>query len=80
MKLIFLISILVLIFARTKKASGTSISVEQLGSLLRKYPSTSIIDVRTIGEFNGPLDHIDGAKLIPLSVISTPIANLKSDN
>ena len=69
MKLIFLISILVLVFACTKKASGTSISVEQLRSLLRRNPSTTIIDVRTIGEFNGPLGHIDGAKLIPLSKI-----------
>jgi len=80
MKLIFLISILVLIFACTKKASGISISVEQLRSLLRENPSTTIIYVRTIGGFNGPLGHIDGEKLIPLSEISTSIANLKSDN
>jgi len=58
---------LIIIFACTRKASGTSISVEQFRSLLRENPNTTIIDVRTVEEFDGTLGHIDGAKLIPLS-------------
>ena len=80
MKLIFLISILMLIFACSKKGSGASISVEQLRSLLGENPNTTIIDVHTVGEFNGPLGHITGANSIPLSEIPTSIIDLKSDN
>ena len=55
-----------------------SISVAELRSLLRENLNATIIDVRTLGEFNGPLGHIDGAISIPLSEISNSIINLKS--
>ena len=78
MKLIILISILLVLFACTKKVAESSISVEQLRSLLRENPNAALIDVRTTGEFHGPLYHIDGAKSIPLSKISTSIVGLES--
>ena len=78
MKLIILISILLVLFACTKKVAESSISVEQLRSLLRENSNTALIDVRTTGEFHGPLYHIDGAKSIPLSKISTSIVSLES--
>ena len=79
MKLIILISISLILFACTKKVAESSISVEQLRSLLRENPNAALIDVRTTGEFYGPLYHIDGAKSIPLSKISTSIVGLESD-
>ena len=78
MKLIFLISILIILSACSKRMSGKSISVVELHSLIRKNLNTTIIDVRTAGEFNGPLGHIDSAKAVPLSEISKFIINLKS--
>ena len=78
MKLIFLISILIILSACSKRMSGKSISVVELHSLIRKNLNTTIIDVRTAGEFNGPLGHIDRAKSVPLSEISKFIINLKS--
>ena len=69
-----------LIFACSKKGSGTSISVEQLRSLVGENPNTTIIDVHTVGEFNGPLGHITGANSIPISEIPTSIIDLKNDN
>jgi len=78
MKLIFLISILVILFACSKGTIKKSISVVELGSLLRENLNVTIIDVRTAGEYNGPLGHIDGAISIPLSEISSSIINLKS--
>ena len=79
MKLIILISTLLVLFACTKKkVAESSISVEQLRSLLRENPNAALIDVRTTGEFYGPLYHIDGAKSIPLSEILTSIVDLES--
>jgi len=78
MKLIFLISILVILFACSKGTIKKSISVVELGSLLRENLNVTIIDVRTAGEYNGPLGHIEGAISIPLSEISSSIINLKS--
>ena len=78
MKLILLISILVILFACSKGMNERSISVAELRSLLRENLNATIIDVRTLGEFNGPLGHIDGAISIPLSEISNSIINLKS--
>ena len=78
MKLILLISILVILFACSKGMNKRSISVAELRSLLRENLKATIIDVRTLSEFNGPLGHIDGAISIPLSEISNSIINLKS--
>lgn len=80
MKFIYLIPIIALIFACTKKGGGSSISVEQLLSRLGEDPNTTIIDVRTVGEFNGPLGHIAGATSIPLSEIPASINSLKDDD
>ena len=80
MKILISIFILLILFACSKKVRQSSISVEQLRSLLRDNPNTALIDVRTSGEFNGPLYHIDGAQSIPLSDLSTYIANLKSED
>ena len=80
MKLIILISIWLFLFACTKKVDETSISVEQLRTLLRENPNTALIDVRTKGEFYGLLYHIDGAQSIPLADLSTYIVDLKGED
>jgi rhodanese-related sulfurtransferase len=38
-----------------------------------------IVDVREPDEFNGPLGHVEGAKLIPLGTLSDQTKNLKKD-
>ena len=80
MKILISIFILLILFACSKKVRQSSISVEQLRLLLRDNPNTPLIDVRTAGEFNGPLYHIDGAQSIPLSDLSSYIVDLKSED
>jgi rhodanese-related sulfurtransferase len=41
--------------------------------------AVQILDVREPDEFSGPLGHIHGAKLIPLGVLPTRIAELSKD-
>ena len=80
MKILISIFISLILFSCSKKIMKNSISVEQLRSLLREKPNTTIIDVRTLGEFNGPLYHIDGAQSIPLSNLSAHLVDLKGED
>ena len=80
MKILISIFILLILFACSKKVRQSSISVDQLRLLLRDNSNIALIDVRTAGEFNGPLYHIDGAQSIPLSDLSSYIVDLKSED
>ncbi|MEJ2054907.1 MAG: rhodanese-like domain-containing protein [Calditrichaceae bacterium] len=53
-----------------------SISAEQLQTKLNADSNLVLLDVRTVGEFNGPLGHIEGAILIPVNELSARIDEL----
>ncbi len=80
MKIFISIFILLILFSCSEKEQKSSISVQQLRSLLHDNPNTALIDVRTAREFNGSLYHIKGAQSMPLSVLSTYIADLKNED
>lgn len=52
-------------------------SVAQLHAQRQEVPATFVLDVRTAGEFDGPLGHIDGARLIPVQELSQRLAELQ---
>jgi rhodanese-related sulfurtransferase len=51
----------------------------QPGWLEEHAGQVQIVDVREPGEFNGPLGHIEGAKLIPLGALSKNTGALKKE-
>ncbi len=70
MKFIILIIIFVATFYYLKPSgSGVEISTGELLSITQQEKNPVIIDVRTKGEYNGPLGHINNSILIPLSEI-----------
>jgi len=79
MKFFLILASVVIIFFFIKKDKGNSISIEEFHSLFQQNSKLNIIDVRTTGEYNGPLGHINGAKSIPLSNIQESIKNFNSD-
>ena len=54
-----------------------SITVDTLQSKLQSDTSLVLLDIRTEGEFNGPLGRLDGAILIPLGNLENRIAELE---
>ena len=76
---IFIISILFLSCSSTTSTIN-SISVMELKQKIKEDNSITIIDVRTIGEFNGPLGHISSAQLKPLSEINQTAEELILSN
>lgn len=56
---------------------ATSIAVDDLHHLIDADPETFILDVRTAGEYDGPLGHIDRARLIPVQELAQRMAELQ---
>ncbi len=54
-----------------------SITVAALLDRLKSDPDTYILDVRTPGEYDGPLGHIEGATLIPVQELAGRLAELQ---
>lgn len=54
-----------------------SIDVSQLQAKLKADSNLVLLDVRTEGEFNGSLGHINGAKLIPVSELENRVSELQ---
>jgi len=80
-KYVFFLLILIFLYGCSKaNRSYASVSAEQLRAVIRDNPNAVLIDVRTSGEYNGPLYHIDNAVSIPLSGLSESIKNLDRDN
>jgi len=81
-KNLFNIFIIFLLFYSCSTATTAikSISAMELKQKMRQDHSILIIDVRTAGEFNGPLGHIPSSQLKPLSEIHNIIEELKSIN
>ena len=52
-------------------------SVAQLHAQRQVVPSTFVLDVRTAEEFDGPLGHIEGARLIPVQELAQRLAELQ---
>jgi rhodanese-related sulfurtransferase len=64
----------------TGTTSIESISAMELKQKLRQDKFITIIDVRTVGEFDGPLGHISNAQLKPLSELIQTVEELKLSN
>ena len=81
MKLLNILIIIALIgispFSCTSSSTETSISMSEFKKLYSQNQNINVIDVRTQGEFNGPLGHIPTAKLMPLSNIQESVNILK---
>lgn len=54
-----------------------SITVAELLDRLKTNPDTYVLDVRTPGEYDGPLGHIEGANLIPVQELAGRLAELQ---
>lgn len=54
-----------------------SIAVDDLRNLMDADSETFVLDVRTAGEYDGPLGHIDGARLIPVQKLAQRMAELQ---
>jgi len=54
-----------------------SINADQLQTKLNTDSNMVLLDVRTPGEFNGPLGHMDGAILIPVNELSERVDELE---
>ena len=52
-------------------------SVAQLHAQRQEVASTFVLDVRTAEEFDGPLGHIEGARLIPVQELAQRLAELQ---
>jgi len=60
-----------------QNASLPSVTAEEVQQRLEKKDTTLFfLDVRTPGEFNGPLGHIKGAKLIPVQELDGRVDEL----
>ena len=76
-KYLFFLLILIMLYGCSKvNRDYASVSVEQLRGVIRDNPYAVLIDVRTSGEYNGPLYHIDQAISIPLSNLSESLKDL----
>ncbi|MEA3419889.1 MAG: rhodanese-like domain-containing protein [Campylobacterota bacterium] len=58
-------------------ANFESIAPKQAHTLLEKDNNVTLLDVRTDGEFKQ--EHIQGAKLIPLQILSENLLSLQND-
>jgi len=67
----------IFISCSSSNIKNESITVLELKNKMKLNKSLSIIDVRTVDEFNGPLGHIISAKLKPLSEIRYTVNELK---
>jgi rhodanese-related sulfurtransferase len=79
MKLILLLLIFgITLYYFKPFGSGVEISTNELLGITQKEKNPVIIDVRTKGEYNGPLGHINNSILIPLSEIDERYSELDS--
>ena len=67
---------LVIFFASCVAQDFPSVSAEDAYKMKVEMDSIVFVDVRTEGEFNGPLGHIDDAILIPLDKLEEDINKL----
>ena len=67
--LIIILSFFIQACGQTDKPADSAISARQLAHLQKTKENNLLIDVRTEGEFNGELGHIENAILRPLQQI-----------
>ena len=53
-----------------------AITVEELMERLNSGSATFVLDVRTAEEYDGPLGHIEGARLIPVQELARRVGEL----
>ncbi len=76
-KFIYSLLILSLLVISCSADDLPSITVDTLQSKLQSDTSLVLLDIRTEGEFNGPLGRLDGAILIPLGHLEKRISELE---
>jgi rhodanese-related sulfurtransferase len=59
------------------KISESEITVQQVKTRIDSSDNVLLLDVRTAGEYDGALGHIDSAMLIPLGELENRIAELE---
>lgn len=59
------------------QAAYKSISAQEGLEILETEKDVLLLDVRTPGEFTGPLGHIEGAKLIPVQELAQRISEIE---
>ena len=62
---------------RYREGRPERIEADELQSMLRNDERAEIIDVRSPGEFDGPLGHIDGARNIPVGELEDRLDQLQ---
>lgn len=68
-----------LVLAQDKpKTAYQNITPEEVKARLEKGEKLFLLDVRTPEEYNGPLGHIEGSKLIPLQELDKKYTELDS--
>lgn len=68
------------IFSCAITTSESTIGMDEFKKLYSADSKIYVIDVRTEGEFNGPLGHIPSSTLMPLSNINETVNILKEAN
>ena len=64
------LSVLGFLYGQNQNASFKNITAQQVYEKIQKGEKLILVDVRTHEEFNGPLGHIEGARLIPLDSLA----------
>jgi len=54
-----------------------SVTAEEVKKKIENKENILLLDVRTPGEFNGPLGHLKGATLIPLQILEDSVSTLE---
>ncbi len=62
----------------SKRFDITNITAEEVKQKIERKEDIVLLDVRTVGEFNGSLGHIPGALLIPLNELRNRVSELDS--
>ncbi len=63
--------------SQNRAAAFKNISPAEVKAMIENKEDIVLLDVRTPGEFNGPLGHIDNAILIPVQELSSRVGELE---
>jgi rhodanese-related sulfurtransferase len=72
-------NLLARLLGRTTTETVAWLEPDELSTLLNSPSPPMVIDVRGLGEFTGPLGHIEAARNIPLDQIPAYAADLSSE-
>jgi rhodanese-related sulfurtransferase len=62
---------------RSMRSQNDTMSTQEADSLIQEDSTVVLLDVRTEGEFSGPLGHLRGAILIPVQELEERVGELE---